>query len=463
VSLGRFAFAAVATMVLVVSDSRPAVAHGLGGGPDLPFPLSFFVVATAVALVATFALVGLRWTAPRLQAPSPERDGRHLPWLWNVLGGVGAFLLVLTLVAGAIGVDNSTRNPAAVIVFVGFWLLLPFGAALVVDLYPAISPWRRLPEWLGMHPTERPDMRDRLGYWPATAVFLAFTWFELVAPDNGPRAIGVAALVFTLYMLAMSWWLGTETATQSGDGFAVYARFLGAMAPFRFEHGVWRRGTWLRGLTGLPERTGIGAFVVAMIGTVLFDGASSTEWWVVSIREPVVSFVQGQGWTLRMADVVAGTIGWAVTILLVGAAYVGTCWVVTRLTGLAGDARRVARRFAHTLVPVGFAYAFAHYFTLILVEGQLFLSTFSDPFGLGWDLFGSADRRIDFSLVQESQAWVWFVQVGVLVTGHVAGVVLSRDRALADLPPSRALAAQYAMLSLLGVLAALGVVVLAAG
>src|SRR5690606_14839038 len=140
-------------------------------------------------------------------------------------------------------------------------------AALVVDLHPAMSPWRRLPHWLGLNPEERPEMLERLGNWPATVIFLAFTWFELVAPDNGPRAIAIAALVFTVYMVAMSMWMGPTTATEGGDGFAVYARFLGAMAPFSLSDGVWRRRGWLRGLVALPERPGMAAFVVAMIGT----------------------------------------------------------------------------------------------------------------------------------------------------------------------------------------------------
>ena len=42
----------------------------------------------------------------------------------------------------------------------------------------------------------------------------------------------------------------------------------------------------------------------------------------------------------------------------------------------------MARSFTHTLVPIAFAYAFAHYFTLVIFEGQILFSTVSDPFGL---------------------------------------------------------------------------------
>ncbi|HVR32501.1 MAG TPA: fenitrothion hydrolase [Acidimicrobiia bacterium] len=459
----RLAVLAAVGAVGVVGGASPALAHGLGGRLDLPVPLGFFVVAAAVVLVITFVALAILWPHARFQEFEPEPEGRPLPWLWSALGAVGVFFLLLTLVAGAIGLDNSTRNPAAVILFVGFWLLIPFTAALLVDLYPAISPWRRLPSWVGLHPEERPEMVERLGYWPATVVFLLFTWFELVAPDNGPRSIGIAALVFTLYMLGMSMWVGTRTAMETSDGFAVYARFLGAMAPFSFRDGVWRERGWLRGLVALPERTGMAAFVVAMIGTVTYDGTAATEWWGRVITDPMLQTVRDWGLSPRLAAVVTGTIGWAVVIGLVGATYFAASAAAARLGGVSTGARHVARRFAHTLVPIGFAYAFAHYFTLIVFEGQLFLSTFSDPFGFGWDLFGTADRRVDFTLIQESRAWVWYLQVGVIVLGHIGGVILSHDRALVDFPKARAVASQYAMLVLMVILTGLGLVILAAG
>jgi hypothetical protein len=294
-------------------------------------------------------------------------------------------------------------------------------------------------------------------------IFLLFTWFALISPDNGPRAIALAAIVFTLYMLAMSWWLGSDTATQSAAGFAVYARFLGGMAPFSFQDGIWRRRPWLQGLGSLPERPGMVAFVVAIIGTVAYDGASSTLWWVESVRGPMVEGFRAIGLSFGAADVVAGTIGWAVVTLLVGASYAVASLAAARLGGGATSGRDVARRFAHTLVPVGFSFAFAHAFTLLAFEGQLLISTFSDPFGLGWDLFGTTDRPPDVSLIAQSPAWVWHVQLGVIVLGLIASVILTRDRALADFPTERVLAAQYAMLVLMVLLAAFGLTVVAAG
>lgn len=201
-------------------------------------------------------------------------------------------------------------------------------------------------------------------------------------------------------------------------------------------------------------------FVAAMIGTVTYDGVSATSWWTTVVREPVVQRLLDAGWSLKPSQLVIGTLGWALVTAAVYGGYSAACAVAARLGGGEATGRSVQRRFAHTLIPIGFAYAFAHYVTLVVFEGQLFLSTMSDPFGLGWNLFGTADRAIDFTILRP--VWVWYLQVAVIVLGHVAGVILSHDRALADFPARTAVASQYAMLVLMVLLTGLGLAILAA-
>jgi hypothetical protein len=143
---------------------------------------------------------------------------------------------------------------------------------------------------------------------------------------------------------------------------------------------------------------------------------------------------------------------------VIGAAYFGACVAAVRLGGGDVPVARVAARFAHTLVPIAFAYAFAHYFTLILFEGQQLISNISDPFGIGWDLFGTRNYKINFFM---GTIPVWYIQLGTIVIGHVAGVVLAHDRALADFKGLGAVRSQYAMLLLMVLLTSLGLFILA--
>ena len=103
--------------------------------------------------------------------------------------------------------------------------------------------------------------------------------------------------------------------------------------------------------------------------------------------------------------------------------------------------------FVQSLVPIALVYAVAHYFTLLLVQGQYGIPLASDPFGYGWDLFGTADFQPN--LAPLSPNVVWYVQVGALVGGHAAGLAVAHDRALALFDVRRALRSQYPLLVLM--------------
>ena len=59
----------------------------------------------------------------------------------------------------------------------------------------------------------------------------------------------------------------------------------------------------------------------------------------------------------------------------------------------------MARSFAFTLVPIAIGYHLAHYLTFLLVQGQYIIPLVSDPFGNGWNLFGTAGYRVDIAAI----------------------------------------------------------------
>ena len=44
--------------------------------------------------------------------------------------------------------------------------------------------------------------------------------------------------------------------------------------------------------------------------------------------------------------------------------------------------------FVPSLIPIALAYAIAHYFSLLVLQGQYLAPLFSDPLGKGWNLIG---------------------------------------------------------------------------
>lgn len=80
-------------------------------------------------------------------------------------------------------------------------------------------------------------------------------------------------------------------------------------------------------------------------------------------------------------------------------------------------------------MPIAAGYAIAHYFSLLLLDGQSTWILASNPFGRdGVDVFGTYGNAVDYTVV--STATIAVVQVAAVVIGHVLGVLLTHDRAL---------------------------------
>ena len=82
-----------------------------------------------------------------------------------------------------------------------------------------------------------------------------------------------------------------------------------------------------------------------------------------------------------------------------------------------------------------------------MLQGQVVPRLISDPFGYGWDLFGTAGVRPNFTILKPRT--IWYVQVGALVVGHVIGLAVAHDRAISLFRPRTAVRTQYAMLGLM--------------
>ena len=442
-----------ATAAILAMAPAPALAHGIGGRTDLPVPLSFFLSAASVVLILSFAALPALWPKPRYQRP-PDLTPISIPGFPIIAGalsflGVAALTLVVT--AGIVGVNNSSRNPASVLVWVGFWLVVPFLSAAVGNIYRYLNPWKSLAAWLRIGQTQ-PGARLRdLGLWPAVILFVSFTWLELVYPDSGsPETVAIAAAVYTAIMLVSADRFGRAHTFENIDAFGVYNRLLSGIAPITSgPDGRPARRRWLHGLAHIPIQPGLDWFLIAMIGTVSFDGLSATPWYSSTFGE------FGQ-------TMLGETVGLLAAVAIVGIGYHAASHIAARVGGGSHTGAQIALRFAHTLVPIALAYAFAHYFTLILFEGQLLVSTLSDPLDLGWNVFGTVDRAVDYSLLEGGTLWVWYIQLTAIVAGHLAAVVLAHDRALVDFPPATAVKSQYAMLGLMVALTGLGLAILAA-
>jgi len=447
-----------------------ALAHGLVGKQDLPIPRWLFAWAAAVVLVVSFVALATLWPRPRLES-AEERPVLKVPALLEVLcGAIGIAAFVATVWAGFAGSQTATANLAPTVVYVIFWVAIPFATLLLGDVFSAFNPWRaaaRAVSWVFSRagggtpaPLAYPSW---LGRWPAALGILAFAWVELVYVNrDDPSTLAILALLYAATQLVGMSLYGIERWTRNADAFAVYFRLFSMLSPLHWRERALYLRPPLAGAPRLDPVPGTVAMLCVMIGTVSFDGLSQGALWTGNgaIAPDLQQRFINVGFSAETALEIAFTIGLLVMVGLVSGVYrLGV--IGMRSVGRGHDVTELSRRFVHSLIPIALAYVIAHYFSLLTYQGQAMAFLVSDPLGDGSNIFGTATATIDYNLIGANG--VWYVQVFALVLGHACGLTLAHDRALIVYSRVReATRSQYWMLAVMVGFTSLGLWLLSA-
>ncbi|MFL5781769.1 MAG: fenitrothion hydrolase [Thermoleophilaceae bacterium] len=425
---------AATALAVAAAAAWPAAAsaHGLVGRADLPIPTWLFAYAACIVLVASFAALSVLWKEPRFDSVRERRLFRVPRWVDPLCGAIGVAIFVLIVYSGVAGNQEQAQNFAPNVVYVHFWVGLVIVSVLLGDVFRAFNPWRavgRAIGWIAARAGIRSPVRrpypDRLGRWPTVATLLGFGWLELVYPET-PQTLGWLCLGFALFQLAAMAVYGVERWGENGDGFGVYYNVFARLAPLHRRDGVLYLRPPLTGAPGLPEVAGSVALLCTAIGITTFDGFSNGSVWA-SLGPDLTDVFHDIGFGVTAAGEAADTVGLMVAVGLVTTFYHLGIRGMESVGG--GHTRReLALKFAHSLAPIAWAYAVAHYFSLLVFNGQTIAYLISDPLGNGSDVFGTADKTIDYGVI--SGRTIWYVQVAALVLGHVCGLILAHERAL---------------------------------
>lgn len=417
------------------------LAHAVSVRSDLPVPLTGVLVAAVVVLVASFVALGALWRSGLLRGDRgrvlPERlqallDSR---WLQGVARAVVLAATLFVVVVALFGPDETAFSLSPYAFYVTFWVGIVPASLLLGGVWAAVNPLRTVYAGIASltGPAPGAGTAGRLGVWPATAFLVAYAWVELVYPSRAvPHPLGLLLVGYGVVQLVAALWYGEEWFA-AGDAFEVYSTLLGRLSPLgRRPDGVWVLRDPLDGAAGTSLVPGISAFVTALVGTTAFDGITRATWYQ-------------DRFTTGGVQVLEPTVGLLLVTAAVGLLYLGAATVAGRVLRV-GDAPAL---FAHSVVPIAAGYAVAHYFSLLVFEGQLTWILASNPFGQqGVDVFGIYKRSVDLTVV--SPTTIAVVQVLAIVLGHLLGVVLAHDRAVRLAQrPGAARTSQLPMLALM--------------
>jgi hypothetical protein len=362
-------------------------------------PLSPLAIATVVLLLTAAA------TAVRVPPVEPEAvEGPERPgWsgVWLLVRGAGLALLVLVIVTGRLGVNRSTANLAPVLAVGVAWPGLILLSAAAGDVWRRLNPFDTL-AWLLGRDREAPGDPAARGVHLALPAALVLAWYLAAFPGSlRPRAVGAALALYTLYTLTGCLVAGRHEWLGRAE---IFGLFFGWVARIRRQ----RLLTW-------DPPAGAELVLGVLGGGLLFGALRVSALWV-----PIWAALHA--WQPETLALVAFA---AVGALLVG--------VAVRGAGRRGGGAVVTA----AAVPVVAALAVA----LSLLGGrfptalQLLPVVASDPFGFGWDLFGTSGWRVNPNPLGVTLHIT--VQVLILAAGGILGARIARRRS-EQLPPQAA-------------------------
>ncbi len=423
-------------------------AHALVARKDLPIPAWLFAWGASIVLIVSFFALSAAWREPRFEKEHWRPLGAGLSRALLgipaqvICGFVGVALLGVSIYSGIHGTEAPDRNFAITFLFVTAWLGFPLFSVIFGNVFKPFNPWRAIGRACGGAFEAFAGQRfaharypERLGRWPAAIGLLAVVWLEIVYGTSGgvavglaPHAAGVAALYYSIYTLAMMALFGVEEWCETGEIFSVYFGMFSRLGFLGVRDGRLGRRRPLSAATTWATIPGSAAVVIASISTTSFDGAQEGAY--KSGIKSVFEWLSDRGFELATALHLTDTIFIALTFVGVSLVFLIGVRGMASVQG-APPFKKLRDGFAHTLIPIAFAYLVAHYFSLFIFQEQAqFTYLLSDPLGTATtDLFGTASAGINFRVISSNT--IWYVQVAALVIGHVLGLTLAHDRATA--------------------------------
>ena len=463
-----------------------AFAHAVGQSQDLPLPFWLYLFGAGAVVVISFVQIGLfvgeshtLYRYPRFNLLTIGTLRKVLTSRPLLLGlrllSVGLFLLVT--LSGLLGEQVMDENFAPIFVWIIWWVGFSYFTAFVGNIWPLVNPWKFLFEWAdrfarwaglegGIELNE--SYPASWGVWPALVLYAGFIWAETVF-----KGIAIPANVaLVLYLYSVLTWIGMllfgkETWLQRGDAFSVFFSILAKFAPTEVRvsdperckecsapcrsaqgecvncYECFARAApedrqlnvrpWAVGLSSTEEVSFDRlAFVIFMLASVAYHSLADSSPWI----------------TLFGSTSFSKTVGLIGVPLLFLAVYLG----VIKLSQIFGMGyvpfRVLASAYVYSLVPIAIVYQVAHYYTYLLTQGQTIVRLVSDPFGWGWNLFGTAEYKPNASFIDPN--FVWYSELALIIAGHVIAIYLAHVAALRLLGnPKLAMRSQYPVLGLM--------------
>lgn len=400
------------------------LAHGVGRMYELPVPLEYYLGGSALAVLGSLVLVARTRQTPSSGAPRMVLGPAATLRLARVVRVVSQAGFLFAFISAAVGFDANFS-------FAALWVWMGLVVALVVvnvifgDIWRLADPWIPLARaWSGEPEDEEEDENESeqteaqggsrtlplvLG---PLSIYLLF-WFELVSRVGFDAPWLVAFLA--AYVVYAVWIRARAERWELLDPFCILYEFASRAAFLQVtEAGTFVESPGRTESEQQPMPVSMYAALFLLLGATSMDNLRETQVWF-SVRRALGIPDTGMS---PLAVLLYDSVALAMLAVPFFASFYLVVWLTRRL--LKVESSTFGRVMAWSLAPIGVAYVLAHNAALFVVTLPLWLRSLADPLALGWRLPGGL-----FSEFDPSPALVWFLEVGLVVGGHIIGVVMA--------------------------------------
>lgn len=403
------------------------LAHGVGKIYQSPLPLELYLLGAAATVLISFVL-RIRHESLGQPAEAPVVFSRRTSVaILRFFKWAGVALISLILLFAVLNPDAGLSTAPLL-----FWLVLiittVIACSVLGGLWERANPWRTLENWYSIDGGDKPTQISPPWWLGPVFVYLLF-WFELVSGKGfDPLVIVVVLLAYSL--LVMTFRSRMLESWELIDPFSIIFGFASRIAPLRFQDEVIVKQRPVRNLASdRPIEKSLFFSVFILLASTTLDNVRETVEWSTFLR--VTDLGRFPHGVIDSVALLAMTLPFFIPFI--AALALARRWFSTSVSLFT-----LARRFAWSLIPIGIAYVLAHNMPLLISGGPILIDQIGEQIGL--DLIRS---------FIPSPQLVWFLEIALIVGGHVMGVLIAHAIAIRLTETNRDAMKAHAPLTLL--------------
>ena len=428
-------YTSVITSVLVFFSFSNVYAHGLNVRYELPIPLSLYLASASIIVALTLLLLRYFRSFSPVNESRKITENRYLGKKRAYINKIPFLILLFLILSGLIGSQGPLDNIINVFIWVWVWVGIAYISIIFGNVWGGVSPWFNIYSLLLFHFRKNFKKYRRHSDKEAEIIglVLLFTilWIAIIFPGREvPYNLSFFLIFYSIITLFGMAIYGRSRWNNSAEIFNLYFGMLGRLGILGRDkkNFIDNFRMPLSGVHIGKGSTYSSIFIIIAVASISFDGVLETESWdqlrayivSVSFFRPILKALVSLFGEITL---VLNTIGFICMPLIIGFFYLLTCASAVRYGGKKINFHSMIVAFAPALIPIAAAYHVAHYFSFLLIAGQVGIQLLSDPFGWGWNIFGTSAMQINVSIINAKIGWV-IILISV-VLGHVSSIFIS--------------------------------------